>query len=114
MLICATGYDEGIQEDLLAPKLKSHLQFDQNGHLSVRTDHSVELSPGSKAKIYSQTLNAVAGGLSSTLLSNLAVRAGIIEQSARKHLILTSQVNASTRELPEDEKCSQPQRSLNY
>ncbi|MEE1753790.1 lysine N(6)-hydroxylase/L-ornithine N(5)-oxygenase family protein [Streptomyces sp. SP18CS02] len=77
-LVYATGYVPTPPEELLAPELVRYCKRDSSGHLRVGRDYRLEMEDGVHCGIYLQGATEYTHGLSSTLLSNTAVRAGEI------------------------------------
>ncbi|MFF8911379.1 lysine N(6)-hydroxylase/L-ornithine N(5)-oxygenase family protein [Streptomyces olivaceoviridis] len=80
MVVCATGYRQMDPEPLLGPVAK-FCQRDETGQLRVDRDYRVRTADHVTAGIYLQGGTEHTHGISSSLLSNLAVRAGDITRS---------------------------------
>lgn len=80
-LVYATGYRPTPPEDLLAPDLLRLCRREKTGQLSVARDYRLCMKEGVPYDIYLQGATDYTHGLSSTLLSNTAVRAGEIADS---------------------------------
>ncbi|MFF4411986.1 lysine N(6)-hydroxylase/L-ornithine N(5)-oxygenase family protein [Streptosporangium sp. NPDC001559] len=79
-VVFATGYRPVDPAELLGD-LAGHCRLDDQGRLLVGADYRVFTDPSVKAGIYLQGGTEYAHGLSSSLLSNVAVRAGDIVRS---------------------------------
>ena len=79
-IVFATGYEPSDASDLLG-EVGSYCLRDTDGRLSLRRDYRVETSPLVAGGIYLQGACQESHGLSSSLLSNTAVRAGEILDS---------------------------------
>jgi L-ornithine N5-oxygenase len=79
-IVFATGYAPSDATDLLGD-VGAYCLRDTDGRLSLRRDYRVETSPLVSGGIYVQGACEGSHGLSSSLLSNTAVRAGEILQS---------------------------------
>jgi L-ornithine N5-monooxygenase len=77
-LVCATGYDPVPVDMLMTPSLREMIRRDENGAAVIARDYRVETVPGLGAKIIVQGACESSHGLSASLISNLAVRAGEI------------------------------------
>jgi L-ornithine N5-oxygenase len=80
LLVCATGYDSMQPADLLRG-LDSYLQHDSNGRYQVTRDYRLMGDIDLPGGIYLQGGTEHTHGLSSSLLSNIAVRSGEIAES---------------------------------
>lgn len=80
-LICATGYEPVAPQRLFSDRLRGLLDLDPEGKPSLLRDYRVRTDPRLRAAIYLQGDCEDTHGLSATLLSNLAVRAGEIRDS---------------------------------
>ncbi|GLY17690.1 SidA/IucD/PvdA family monooxygenase [Kineosporia rhizophila] len=80
LAVFATGYDPVDPRPLLGD-LAGLCPTDENGRLRIRRDYRVETAPGIRAGIYLQGGTEHTHGLSSSLLSTIAVRAGEILSS---------------------------------
>ncbi|MBN9113254.1 MAG: lysine N(6)-hydroxylase/L-ornithine N(5)-oxygenase family protein [Pseudonocardia sp.] len=80
LVVYATGYRPSDPCDLLGDLTGSCLR-DDAGRLSINRDYRVATDPALRAGIYVQGATEHTHGLSSTLLSNIAVRSGEIVQS---------------------------------
>jgi L-ornithine N5-monooxygenase len=88
LVVCATGYQEMAAGDLLG-ELDAYCVHDRDGGYVVERDYRVLTSPAIRCGIYLQGATERTHGLSSSLLSNLAIRGGdigdsIIEQTSRR------------------------------
>ncbi|MYV97958.1 lysine N(6)-hydroxylase/L-ornithine N(5)-oxygenase family protein [Streptomyces sp. SID3343] len=79
-LVCATGY-EGMQPTGLLGDLDRHCLRDQAGRYRMERDYRIATAPEMRCGIYLQGGTEHSHGLSSSLLSNIAVRGGEIAQS---------------------------------
>jgi L-ornithine N5-oxygenase len=79
-IVFATGYEPADARVLLG-ELDALCLHDTDGALALRRDYRVETAPAVAAGIYVQGASQHAHGLSSSLLSNTAVRAGEILES---------------------------------
>lgn len=79
-LVCATGYDTMKPTDLLGD-LDRHCLRDEAGHYQVERDYGVVTAPEMQCGIYLQGGTEHTHGLTSSLLSNIAVRSGEIAES---------------------------------
>lgn len=79
-VVFATGYRPVDPAELLGD-LAGHCRLDDEGRLLVGADYRVLTDPSVKAGIYLQGGTEYAHGLSSSLLSNVAVRAGDVVRS---------------------------------
>jgi L-ornithine N5-monooxygenase len=82
-VVCATGYEEMSPDGLLAP-LDAYCVRDQDGKYLVERDYRLATSPELPCGIYLQGGTEHTHGISSSLLSNLAVRGGEIADSIVK------------------------------
>jgi L-ornithine N5-oxygenase len=85
LVVYATGYRPSDPCDLLGELALSCLR-DDTGRLAISRDYRVVTDPGVQAGIYVQGATEHTHGLSSTLLSNIAVRSGEIVQSISAHV----------------------------
>ncbi|MFG2207188.1 lysine N(6)-hydroxylase/L-ornithine N(5)-oxygenase family protein [Streptomyces sp. NPDC048638] len=85
-LVYATGYRPVSPDDLLSPGLLGLCKRDITGRLRVDRDYRIQMEDGVRCGIYLQGATEHTHGLSSTLLSNTAVRAGEIADSLLRHL----------------------------
>jgi L-ornithine N5-oxygenase len=79
-LVCATGYDAMEPAHLLGD-LDRHCLRDESGRYRVERDYRIATDPGMRCGIYLQGGTEHSHGLSSSLLSNIAVRSGEIADS---------------------------------
>ncbi|NLU78447.1 lysine N(6)-hydroxylase/L-ornithine N(5)-oxygenase family protein [Micromonospora sp. HNM0581] len=79
-LVCATGYDSMEPTELLRD-LDEHCLRDEAGRLRMERDYRVVTTPDVPCGIYLQGGTEHTHGLSSSLLSNIAVRSGEIVDS---------------------------------
>ncbi|MEG3632756.1 lysine N(6)-hydroxylase/L-ornithine N(5)-oxygenase family protein [Micromonospora palythoicola] len=79
-LVCATGYDSMEPTGLLCA-LDEHCLRDETGRLRMERDYRVATTPDVPCGIYLQGGTEHTHGLSSSLLSNIAVRSGEIVDS---------------------------------
>nr|WP_051054357.1 lysine N(6)-hydroxylase/L-ornithine N(5)-oxygenase family protein [Frankia sp. QA3] len=77
VVVLATGYRAREPRDLLG-ELADHCDADGAGRLAVTRDYRVTLTGSASAAVYVPGASEHAHGISSTLLSNVAVRAGEI------------------------------------
>nr|UTI67658.1 AptO [Actinoallomurus sp. ID145808] len=80
LLVCATGY-EPMDPTRVLGELAAFCQRDEQGRLRVDRDYRVVTSPEIRCGIYLQGGTEHTHGLSSSLLSNIAVRSGEIVNS---------------------------------
>lgn len=80
VLICATGYDPMETADLLG-ELDGYCVRDEEGRYRVERDYRLVTSPDLQCGIYLQGGTEYTHGLTSSLLSNIAVRSGEIANS---------------------------------
>lgn len=80
LLVCATGYDPMDPGEILGP-LADRCRVDAEGRLRVGRDHRLLTDDGWRCGVYLQGGTEHTHGLSSSLLSNIAVRAGEIVDS---------------------------------
>ncbi|WP_250289485.1 SidA/IucD/PvdA family monooxygenase, partial [Frankia sp. CiP1_Cm_nod1] len=84
VVVLATGYRSRDPWRLLGG-MAAVCNVDDAGRLEVRRDYRVVTAAGSTAGIYIPGATEYAHGISSTLLSNIAVRAGELLRSALGH-----------------------------
>jgi L-ornithine N5-oxygenase len=89
LLVHATGYRPRDLTAVLGDAAKLCLR-DETDAVRVGRDHRAELAPGTTAGIYLQGGTEHTHGITSTLLSNTAVRAGEIFESLRSHNLTAS------------------------
>jgi L-ornithine N5-oxygenase len=82
ILVCATGYRQADPTAFLGP-LASSLRRDEQGRLLTDRDYRLQMRSGLDAGIYLQGGTEHSHGITSSLLSNTAVRAGEILGSVR-------------------------------
>lgn len=88
-VVLATGYTTGVAEPLLG-EVGLLCPRDAHGRLQVTRDHRVVTDPALRAAVYLQGPTEHTHGIASTLLSNVAVRAGeIADQLTRLPVGLT-------------------------
>ncbi len=80
LLVCATGYAP-MDPGLVLGELESFCHRDEQGRLRVSRDYRVQTDPDIRCGIYLQGGTEHTHGLSSSLLSNIAVRSGEIAHS---------------------------------
>lgn len=80
LLVCATGYN-GMEPTGLLADLDRHCLRDEAGRYRVERDYRIVTSPEMRCGIYLQGGTEHTHGLTSSLLSNLAVRSGEIADS---------------------------------
>jgi L-ornithine N5-monooxygenase len=105
-LVFATGYRVTDPADLLG-ELRDYCEHDSSGRLRVQRDYRVVTSPQVRAGLYLQGPTEHTHGISSSLLSNVAVRAGeIVETIAnschgheQEHVVARSQAAMRPRAL---------------
>lgn len=85
-LVCATGYDPVSPDAVLSPALRALVERDASGAPIVERDYRLRTRAPLLAPIYVQGDCEASHGLSATLLSNLAPRAGEIRDSLAAHL----------------------------
>jgi L-ornithine N5-oxygenase len=88
LAVCATGYDEMAVEEMLGD-LDGYLMRDGDGRYVVERDYRLLTSPALRCGIYLQGATERTHGLSSSLLSNVAVRGGDIVASMVEQMPLT-------------------------
>jgi L-ornithine N5-monooxygenase len=81
-VICATGYESSDPMTLLR-SMAGYVERDDNGAPVVGRDYRVAVKEDMRCGIYLQGATEASHGISSTLLSNTAVRAGEIERHLR-------------------------------
>ncbi|KAK6340844.1 hypothetical protein TWF696_009163 [Orbilia brochopaga] len=116
LVIVATGYARDMHQELLAPT-KSLLEDPTAERFPIGRDYKVQFGDGkvsADAGIYLQGCNEVTHGLSDTLLSVLAVRAGEVVDSIfnDKHLS-NVHTNGHATKLPASSKVGGPQSNGN-
>jgi L-ornithine N5-oxygenase len=79
-LVCATGYDSMEPTGLLRD-LDQHCLRDEAGRFRMERDYRIATTPDIASGIYLQGGTEHTHGLSSSLLSNIAVRSGEIADS---------------------------------
>ncbi|WP_327011376.1 lysine N(6)-hydroxylase/L-ornithine N(5)-oxygenase family protein [Dactylosporangium sp. NBC_01737] len=86
VLVCATGYAPADPFPLLG-ELSARCHYDEQGRAVVERDYRVRTDPGVHAGIYLQGGTEHTHGISSSLLSNTAIRSAEILESvcARRH-----------------------------
>lgn len=84
LVVYATGYRPSDPCDLLG-ELAASCRRDDAGRLVVSRDYRLDTDPELRAGIYVQGATEHTHGLSSTLLSNIAVRSGEIVRSVAAH-----------------------------
>lgn len=84
-LVCATGYRPVAPESLFSDALRELLRTDAQGKPLLGRDYRVATDPRLSAGIYIQGDCENSHGLTATLLSNLAIRAGEISESLTRH-----------------------------
>ena len=77
-LVCATGYTPRSVLPLLTPDLRSAVKLDADNAPIFSRSYALEMAPNIGAAIYSVGMCESTHGLSATLISNMAVRAGEI------------------------------------
>ncbi|RDG39828.1 L-lysine 6-monooxygenase [Streptomyces corynorhini] len=80
-LVYATGYRPAPPESIIAPEIMKLCKRDSSGRLRVDRDYRIRTEEGVHCGFYLQGATEHTHGLSSTLLSNIAVRAGEIASS---------------------------------
>jgi L-ornithine N5-oxygenase len=80
LVVCATGY-RAVDPVTLLGGLRPFCETDARGALKVGRDHRVAAVPALRCAVYLQGVTEPSHGLSSSLLSNVAVRAGEIAAS---------------------------------
>ena len=80
LVVCATGYREMAVEEALGD-LEPYLIRDADGRLVVERDYRLSTTPALRCGIYLQGGTERSHGISSSLLSNLAIRGGDIVAS---------------------------------
>lgn len=84
-VVYATGYTPADPAEMIGD-LADLCERDSAGHLLVQRDYRVAMVPGVTCGVYLQGSTEHSHGISSSLLSNAAVRAGEILTSIRGHL----------------------------
>jgi L-ornithine N5-oxygenase len=86
VLVCATGYTPADPFPLLG-ELAAHCHHDEQGRPVVERDYRIRTDPGVRAGIYLQGGTEHTHGISSSLLSNTAIRSAEILESVcdRRH-----------------------------
>lgn len=101
LVVFATGYRSSDPLRLL-PGLAGTCRRDQAGRLRIGRDYRVETGPDVRAGVYVQGATEHSHGISSTLLSNVAVRSGeIVASIADPSTIATAPVAGSRADLAE-------------
>jgi L-ornithine N5-oxygenase len=77
-LVCATGYDPVPPDHTLTPELRDLLARDASGAPIIERDYRLRTQDRLRALLYVQGYGEASHGLSATLLSNVAPRAGEI------------------------------------
>ncbi|WP_349369150.1 SidA/IucD/PvdA family monooxygenase [Salinarimonas sp.] len=85
-LVCATGYDPVSPDAVLSPALSALVERDASGAPIIERDYRLRTRAPLLAPIYVQGDCEASHGLSATLLSNLAPRAGEIRDSLAAYL----------------------------
>ncbi|GAA1767993.1 lysine N(6)-hydroxylase/L-ornithine N(5)-oxygenase family protein [Luedemannella helvata] len=85
IVVFATGYRPVDPRDLLEPVLE-HCRLDEEGGVDIGRNYRVRTKPQLRCGIYVQGAAERSHGLSSVLLSNVAVRAGEIAQALTESL----------------------------
>ncbi|MFF9061814.1 lysine N(6)-hydroxylase/L-ornithine N(5)-oxygenase family protein [Streptomyces sp. NPDC014882] len=85
-LVCATGYHPAAPDELLGPDLRRLCRKGSLGQPRVGRDYRLEMLDGVECGIYVQGSTEHTHGLTSTLLSMTAVRAGEIADALRDRL----------------------------
>ncbi|WP_030722388.1 lysine N(6)-hydroxylase/L-ornithine N(5)-oxygenase family protein [Streptomyces griseus] len=80
VLVCATGY-KGMEPTALLGDLDRHCLRDEAGRFRMERDYRIVTGPGMRCGIYLQGGTEHSHGLTSSLLSNIAVRSGEIAES---------------------------------
>ncbi len=88
LVVCATGYEPMRFGDLLGP-LDDYFVRDERGRYGIERDYRVTTTARLRSGVYLQGGTEHTHGLSSSLLSNLAVRSGEIAQSIMGHTTST-------------------------
>lgn len=83
LVICATGYEPMEIKDMLGP-LDGYCLRDDRGRYRIERDYRITTTANLRCGIYLQGGMEHTHGLSSSLLSNLAVRGGDISQSIHR------------------------------
>lgn len=89
LVVCATGYRQMMPEDLLG-QVDEYCLRDGDGQYVVERDYRLATAPALRCGIYLQGGVEHTHGLSSSLLSNLAVRGGDIADSIARRLTRTT------------------------
>lgn len=84
-LVCATGYTPIAPQSLFSDALLELIHTDSSGKPQLGRDYRVATDPRLSAGIYIQGDCEDSHGLSATLISNLAIRAGEISDSLARH-----------------------------
>ncbi|ODU02839.1 MAG: L-lysine 6-monooxygenase [Pseudonocardia sp. SCN 72-86] len=101
LVVFATGYRSSDPLRLL-PALAGTCRRDPAGRLRIGRDYRVETDPELRAGVYVQGATEHSHGISSTLLSNVAVRAGeIVASIATPAAIATAPVDGNRADLAE-------------
>jgi L-ornithine N5-oxygenase len=83
LLVCATGYD-GMEPTGLLGELDRYCLRDEAGRYEMERDYRIATTPEVHCGIYLQGGTEHSHGLTSSLLSNIAVRSGEIAESIRR------------------------------
>ncbi len=82
-VVYATGYSSTDPADILGEAM-ALCDRDASGQLRVERDYRIRIEPDERCQVYLQGGTAHSHGISSSLLSNTAVRAGVILASIRQ------------------------------
>lgn len=85
-LICATGFRPRSPLSLMAPELAGNICSDDNGQPALDRAYRVKMRDGSVSSCFSIGTSEAIHGLSATLISNMAVRAGELAQSLKEQV----------------------------
>lgn len=85
-LVCATGYVPNEIDEILAPELAQRLQRDAQERPRFSRTYQLEFESSTIAPIYCVGMNQYSHGLTSTLLSNIAIRSGEILEDLKMRI----------------------------
>lgn len=92
-LVCATGYSARFPDFLLSPDLVNSIRRTSSGSIVVGEDHKVSFTDDCDVVLYNQVAGDLQAGLGSTLLSNIAVRAGDLADDLLRREVARSRFN---------------------
>ena len=92
-VVCATGYSARFPDFLLSPDLVNSIRRTSSGSIVVGEDHKVSFTDDCDVVLYNQVAGDLQAGLGSTLLSNIAVRAGDLADDLLRREVARSRFN---------------------